>query len=299
MPNDFNPPPLPSNPASGLSPRPEQASPRPVWWTSNSSAEWPIPAATNETRCGFCQGVPSAYVLSSPTVLPDGQVLALPVKDQVIEKKPLTWLGSLLPEYFDNANDAFVNFQLNLEPMLYYSFCNWRSRLRSDVTVEVTGTQPPVFKSLSLRWYLFYGETGTGDEYANGAPAVFGPLGLNGLFYSGGGIRAAANNASRFATGPRHYPEESQGLFLGPDAFDELEEIQLSVQGWSLVLLHRFTDNALNPVSGLEENFPRWALAAAYTVSGRFKCCEPTTWNLAYNPCNQPVHQIVTTPYQP
>lgn len=298
MPNDFNPSHLPSNPITGLSPRPEQAAPTPIWWSPNASADWPIPAANFQTNCGYCQGVSASFTVACPNAPID---LAFPVNDQVITKKPLTWLGSLLPENFDNDNDAFVNFQTQLEPMLYYSTCNWRSRLSITANINVAGPPPalPVFKALSLRWYLFYGSTDTQTEYAAGAPAVFGPLGLNGLHYSSEMIVGAANNASRFATGNRHFASESLGQYFGPEVFNELETINLNVEGWCLALLHRFSDEYLDPLSGLMIQFPRWALVAAYTVEGRFKCCDISTWNLAYNPCNQPDHQLTTTPYQP
>jgi hypothetical protein len=294
LPNDFNPSHIPSNPISGFSLRPEQASPVPPWWTSATSEAWPIPSSRFEAKCGYCQGVPAYYELSCPD---KPTSLHLPIDDQILEKKPLVWFGSFLPENFPNANAAFVNFQLNLEPLLNYACCSWKSRTKTDVTLEVSGTQPPVFKSMSLKWYLFYGKTDASLEY--GATPTFGPLGLNGLPYGGSRIAAVTQTLSNYATGPYLYSDESKGLYFGPEVFDEKEEISLDVEGWTLVLLDRFTDEYLDPISGLGIQYPRWALAAAYTVEGRFKCCEPTTWNLVYNPCNQPDHQIISTPFQP
>lgn len=264
----------PSNPITGLSPRPEQARQSPAWWKSGGAA-----------CCGQCQGIVHDYITS--TSLTEDDYSPVNLNNWILSSHPIR-------STFAEVQPGQPALLSSVGILAEYYRCYWKSK-RQQLEINIAGPPPaiPFFVSVDAGWWMFYGSSDTSNVRAGNDDLTVG-----GTVFANG-FSSSWTNLTETGAGTLRQPlleTDSRVEMISTGLSAPNDDISLSLRGWCLALLNRVEIEA---TEFTPEGLVFEAIALYQLASPPFQCQRSNTWDLTYNPIFFSQHTVTTKPFLP
>lgn len=295
--------PTPSNPITGLTPRPEQSALGAPQWKNHLGVPGlpEFPEFHPQSVCGMCQGT-CHYFTTDYEALPsdDSPYFPIDLRNWLLTKHPLRSYSVDLAEQVAGG----VPLSASIGALLEYTRCHWKSS-RHVTSFNTSGPppNPPADDGGEVMWYLFYGHgdnstaAAASDDLSMGGIGV-GPTGASWI------SQDLAQNSITFP-----FPEHDSEVFcLGPWRGNPNENLLIDYTGWVLALvLREYIPNLAPDPGGVVWFYPILLYQVESTflpdaLTGLpihpFRCTKTNRWSCTYNPCKFSPHLLITKPFQ-